>query len=106
MKKKKKKLLENIFQIISIAFIIGCFIFYGCRLVKYYKVFNPKKTEKNSGLLSIAIPKNSSIVTSGDGLYHIGGSYIYKGKVKNNYILFNGLMYRILKINYGWCMEG
>lgn len=105
MKKKKKKLLENIFQIISIAFIIGCFIFYGCRLVKYYKVFNPKKTEKNSGLLSIAIPKNSSIVTSGDGLYHIGGSYIYKGKVKNNYILFNGLMYRILKINYGSTVE-
>ncbi len=105
MKKKKKKLLENIFQIVSIAFIIGCFIFYGCRLVKYYKVFNPKKTEKNSGLLSIAIPKNSSIVTSGDGLYHIGGSYIYKGKVKNNYILFNGLTYRILKINYGSTVE-
>ena len=101
MSRRKKRLIENIFNIISIIFIIGCCVFYGYRLVKYYKIFNPKKTELNGGLLSISIPKNSAIVTSGDGLYHIGGSYIYKGNVDNNYITFSGLTFRILKINYG-----
>lgn len=105
MTKRKKRLAEKIFRIVSLAFIIGCVIFYGFRLVKYYKMFNPKKTEKNSGLLSIAIPKNSSIVTTGKGLYHIGGSYIYKGDVDNNYIMFSGMMFRILKINYGSSVE-
>lgn len=101
MSRKKKRLIENIFNIVSILFILGCCAFYGYRLIKYYKIFNPKKTELNGGLLSISIPKNSAIVTSGDGLYHIGGSYIYKGNVDNNYITFSGLTFRILKMNYG-----
>ena len=105
MSRKKKRLIENIFNVVSILFIIGCFLFYGSRLVKYYKIFNPKETELNGGLLSISIPKNSAIVTSGDGLYHIGGSYIYKGDVDNNYITFSGLNFRILKINYGSTIE-
>lgn len=105
MSRKKKRLIENIFNIISIVFIFGCCVFYGYRLVKYYKVFNPKKTELNGGLLSISVPKNSAIVTSGDGLYHIGGSYIYKGNVDNNYVTFSGLTFRILKMNYGSTVE-
>ena len=105
MSRKKKRLIESIFNIISIVFIIGCCAFYGYRLIKYYKVFNPKKTELNGGLLSISVPKNSAIVTSGDGLYHIGGSYIYKGNVLNNYVTFSGLTFRILKINYGSTVE-
>ena len=105
MSRRKKRIIENIFNIISIIFIIGCCGFYGYRLVKYYKVFNPKKTELNGGLLSISVPKNNAIVTSGDGLYHIGGSYIYKGNVDNNYITFSGLTFRILKINYGSTVE-
>ncbi len=105
MSLKKKRLFENLFNIISIIFILGCCVFYGYRLVKYYKVFNPKKTEQNGGLLSISVPKNNAIVTSGDGLYHIGGSYIYKGNVDNNYITFSGLTFRILKINYGSTVE-
>lgn len=105
MSRKKKRLIETIFNIASILFILGCCAFYGYRLVKYYKIFNPKKTELNGGLLSISIPKNSTIVTSGDGLYHIGGSYIYKGNVNNNYITFSGLTFRILKMNYGSTVE-
>lgn len=105
MSRRKKRLIENIFNIISVVFIIGCCAFYGYRLVKYYKIFNPKKTELNGGLLSISIPKSSAIVTSGNGLYHIGGSYIYKGNVDNNYITFSGLNFRILKINYGSTVE-
>ncbi len=99
MKKRKLK-KENLFCIISFLFILGCCIFYGARLIHYYKVFNPSKKDSH-GLLSIEIPKSSTLVTEGDGLYGLNGSYIYRGDVKDNYIKYNGLMFRILRINYG-----
>ena len=103
MKKRKLK-KENLFCIISFLFILGCIIFYGCRLVHYYKKFNPSKKDSN-GLLSIEIPKSSTLVTEGDGLYSLNGSYIYRGNVDNNYIMYSGLLFRILKINYGSNIE-
>ena len=41
-KLKKKLLFQVIFCSVSIIFILGCCIFYGSRLVKYYKIYNPK----------------------------------------------------------------
>ena len=38
----KKGIFQTIFCLLSLAFIIGCFIFYGGRLIKYYKIYNPK----------------------------------------------------------------
>lgn len=105
MSKRKKRFYGKLFRLFSILLILSCCVVYGYRFVKYYKIYNPKETEKNGGLLSIAVPKNSVIVTSGDGLYHIGGSYIYKGNVDNNYISFSGLTFRILKMTYGSNVE-
>lgn len=102
--KNKMKTWEKIFCLLSIIFILSCCIFYGYRLVKYYKVFNPTKSD-NSGLLSVEIPRNSVLVTEGDGLYRLSGSYIYRGEVDNNYIKYSGLLFRILKINYGSTIE-
>lgn len=41
----------------------------------------------------------NNIVNSGNGLYHIGNEYIYKGDTVNNYLSLNGILYRILRIN-------
>ena len=103
MKKRKLK-KENLFCIISLLFILGCIVFYGLRFVHYYKKFNPSKKESN-GLLSIEIPKSSTLVTEGDGLYRLNGYYVYRGNVENNYIKYSGLLFRILKINYGSNIE-
>ena len=43
---KTFKLWEKILIISSLVFIIGCMIFYGSRLIKYYKIYN--KTTKTS----------------------------------------------------------
>ena len=48
---KRKISIQKIFCIISILFIIGCFIFYGKRLIKYYKIYNPKYYESNKEYL-------------------------------------------------------
>ena len=104
-KRKKVKIIkapkiQTIFCIISIVFILGCCFFYGTRLVKYYKVFNPKsETGEVLANLSSKIISSSSIVYEGDGLYINNGSYIYKGDYVNNYILVSNMLFRIVKIN-------
>ena len=40
-----------------------------------------------------------NVVTSGNGLYNINGEYYYRGDNVNNYVIFDGLLWRILKIN-------
>lgn len=104
-RRRKKELCGKIFRITSIIFILFCCVFYGYRLIKYYKIYNAKGPEKSEKLLSIVIPKNSPIVIEGSGLYHIGGSYVYKGEVDNNYLEFSGLLFRIVRINYGATVE-
>ncbi len=104
-KRKKVKIIkapriQTIFCIVSILFIISCFIFYGTRLVKYYKVYNPKSsTGEVLANLSSKITSESSIIFEGDGLYNSNGSYIYKGNDVKNYILVSNMLFRIMKIN-------
>lgn len=101
-----KKKTSKIFIISSLIFILGCILFYGYRFYKYYQVFNPKTTsESKTGLLSTEISKNSTMVTSGSGLYQIGGTYVYRGDVDNNYIKFSGFLFRIVKFTYGGSTE-
>lgn len=40
-----------------------------------------------------------NIVTSGNGLYSIGDSYYFRGDKVKNYIIFDGLLWQITKIN-------
>ncbi len=103
--KKEKKVskapkVQTIFCVVSLAFILGCCCFYGNRLIKYYKIYNPKDESGETLLtLSASIINNSSIVYEGDGLYLSGGNYVYKGKDVNNYILLSNMLFRIVKIN-------
>ena len=103
-KKKKRKLKTRSLQIafcsISALFIFGCIIFYGSRFIKYYRIYNPKvDSSDGSVLLAQNITGNSEIVYQGSGLYSSSGNYIYKGDVKDNYIMYNNMLWRILKIN-------
>ena len=103
--KKKKRLKKGllfsvVFCFVSIVFILGCCVFYGTRLVKYYKIYNPKDSSGNSiKLLADSILSSSSFVYEGEGLYNSNGNYIYKGEKVNNYLKYSNLTWRILKIN-------
>ena len=102
--KKKRRLRsdfgEIIFIIFSIIFILGCCFFFGRRFIKYYRIYNPKSENgEQVKLLANSISESSSIVSEGDGLYQLSGSYIYKGEKVNNYLKFSGFMFRIMKIN-------
>lgn len=45
----------------------------------------------------ITDPKN--IVTSKDGLYQVDKEYVYRGEKVNNYLKFDGQLWRILRVN-------
>ena len=92
--------VQTTFCILSLIFILGCFGYYGTRLYKYYKIYNPKN-EQGDVLLNLAskIIDNSDIVEKGDGLYLVNNNYIYKGREVDNYILIGDITFRILRIN-------
>ena len=48
---------------------------------------------------------NTSVVSSGVGLYKQGDNYYYRGENPNNYITFAGMEYRIVKINQDGTMD-
>jgi hypothetical protein len=97
-KKTKIKFKKaNIFVAINILFLIGCCIFYGYRLVHYYKEEHPKIKE-DEDLVNI-VTMNKNIVTTGSGLYKAKDMYIYKGRNLSNYVLFSGRIWRIVSID-------
>ena len=51
-KKKKKIKLGSIYIFINIVFILGCFIFYGYRLIHFYRLEHPK-IEENTPLYEL-----------------------------------------------------
>ena len=103
-RKKRKKIflpkVQRLFCIISILFILGCCVYYGNRLIKYYKIYNPKN---ESGELIANLPStiisNAVVKETGEGIYNINGNYIYKGENVDNYIIVSNMLFRVLRIN-------
>lgn len=96
---KYKIKFENIFVVLSILFIFGCCVYYGNRLVKYYRVFNPKtETGEKVVLFSAIVRQNNPVITEGDGLYIHNGDFIFKGESVNNYVMYADKKWRIMEV--------
>ena len=93
---KKKHPFSNLFIIFSIVFLSFLFVFYSSRLIKFYKQEHPNLTEENRTLSEVL---KQEITTEGDGLYYQNKEHIFKGYPKNNYIIYSGYLFRIVKIN-------
>ena len=89
---------SNIFITINLLFILGCCIFYGSRLLYFYRLENPKKI-KQMETLEKMISHKGNIIVSGDGLYQNNEEYIFKGKNTNNYLEYDGRLWRIVKMS-------
>ena len=81
MKKKK----DFIFTLLCIVLIIIIILI----VFNIFKIYN---STKSINLLSEYIIKNNE-------LYNDNNTYICKGNVTNNYVKFNNLTWRIIKIN-------
>lgn len=98
----KKRVLnkQKVFIFISVIFITFCVLFYGFRFIYYYRKFHKKSDNGQTiQLLSETIRNNNEVVTIGDGLYSVSNEFIFKGVAVNNYLMYSGLLWRIVKIN-------
>lgn len=98
-KVKDNKYFNYIIDILiklNILFILGCCLFYGTRLVYYYKIEHPKMKEVTTIIDSIDL---NSVVKKGNGLYKIDNKYVYKGNVTDNYVKYSGRIWRIVSID-------
>ena len=97
-KKKKLRIGEKIFLIISILFIIGCFIFYGYRTYHYYHLTHD---EVKNITLKEKLTALNNLAYQNDGLYEKDGYFYYKGSNVDNYVFYSGRLFRIIDINDG-----
>ena len=100
-KKKKASKFQKIFCLVSALFLLGCIGFYGYRFVKYYRIYNPKIDSSDGSVLLAKdiVGKTEFGTEEEDGLISSSGNYIYKGDVKNNYLRYNNMLWRIVRIN-------
>ena len=93
--KKRAKLWEKIFVIASIIIILTIVGIYAYRTIYYYKKTN--YIPVNAKLFDM-VTNQMEVVYSGDGLYKNKDSdeFYYYGKNVNNYILYNGLLWRVI----------
>ena len=96
--KKRTKLWEKIFVIASIIVIIVIIGIYAYRTIYYYKKTNI--TPEGAKLIDI-VANQMNVVYSGDGLYKDKDTneFYYYGKNVDNYLLYNGLLWRIISSN-------
>lgn len=84
---------ENIFIIISIIFISFMVIFYGSRLIHFYKISHQEEKLGESLISDVINHKtyDKNVVKENNNLY-------YKGNAMNNYLYYSNRYYRIIGI--------
>lgn len=90
--KKRKLSFQKIFNFVSLIFLVTCCLFYGGRFVNLY-LENKKQVVEETNTLGKSLKDNNSEI-----LKNINGEYYFTGEVDNNYVLYSGIMFRVIKI--------
>ena len=99
IEKPKESKKEKIFIVLSIIILLAFSINYIYRFITYRnEEIVPPSTEKNKQTLSNKILEIER-VTEGNGIHSINGGAVYYGNVTNNYVLYSGILFRIIKVN-------
>ncbi len=93
---KKLFLWEKIFIKINILIILLIIFFYGYRTLFYYRKLN---TINDNITIKEKVIKD--LTYQNDGLYEDNNTYYYKGIEVNNFVLFQGRLFRIISIDQG-----
>ena len=96
MKKKKRKInKQKVFSFVSLIFIIICILWYGGRLIYFY-LDNKKTSEKEANIFAKVLLKEKK---DKDDLKQVKEDYYFNGNVKDNYVMYSNMLWRIVKIN-------
>ncbi len=96
MSKKKRRIklkIQKLFCFASFVFLLVCTLWYGSRAVYFY--LNSKKTTDSNTTLAKTILKDNM---KSNTFKKVNKEYYFYNDVKNNYLTFNNLTWRIIKI--------
>lgn len=85
-----------IFIILSGIIMFSLLLTYTIRFIHFYKLEHSGQVIENTLVNKIL---NNNKIVSNNGLVMNGSSYIFKGNVENNYVLYSGYLFRIVGIN-------
>ena len=91
----KKLSFQKIFCFLSILFILCCFIFYGTRFIKLYLENHKTEVIEKNSLVKVLKNNNSD----NELFKSVNGINYFTGKTNNNYLLYSGILWRIMKLN-------
>ena len=100
MKKKKVLKITPVLVLLNILIIIIICTFYLFRLIKYYRLEHNTKPGESVKLVDALIKKQSYLdITKGLVLDEENNVYNYLGDVKDNYLNYSGITFRIMSID-------
>ena len=94
-KVKRKINIQKIFCFISIVFIIVCCLFYGGRLIYFYKESKDAHSNKEKILAQTIIENNEK---KSETFKKINNEYYFYNDAKNNYLTYSNITFRIIKV--------
>ncbi len=101
-KTRKKHVLskfEFLFNFFSLVIVIGIGFYFGYRSLYYYSKQNLKIKEESQTLNGLVIRNNTVVQGDEEGLHQDSLGYFFKGKVHNNYVMFDHKVFRIIRVN-------
>ena len=100
MAKKKVLKITPVLVLLNILIIIIICTFYLFRLIKYYRLEHNTKPGESVKLVDALIKKQSYLdITKGLVLDEENNVYNYLGDVKDNYLTYSGITFRIMSID-------
>ena len=91
----KKLSFQKIFCFISILFILSCCIFYGTRFAKLYLQNRKVEIAEKNSLVKVLKENNET----NEDFKAVNGENYFTNKTANNYVLYSGILWRIIKLN-------
>ncbi len=91
MEKQLNQRLQKVFVIMSVLVLVVLVVFYGARTVEYAKEAARQTLAKQV--------KSQTIVTEGEGLYQYDDTYLFRGSEVDNYVRYQGILWRIVEID-------
>ncbi len=89
---------DRVFIAFSIVFLCALISIYTYRLIHYYNLEN-RNNGNNESYLYKEIINSGIIIDATSGLFQVDDEYIFRGNIENNYVLYNDILYRIIKVD-------
>ena len=102
MARRKQLKIRPILVTLNILVLLLMVLYFGGRLIKYYNIENGTSNKSGGSVLFVdAVLKTQKFVDLTEGLIYneTENNYVYKGNVDNNYLLYSGILFRIIGVD-------